>query len=115
MTGIGLRHDPIDTTEHIEVVDTDRAQIGLQGVEYIGYRYNTPGHPLTLEQIVSRGVEFYARHPERHIFNRVWFLDSLNSADDLNALLGLPPGYGDVKWLAQLWPVFGVDQRSSGR
>jgi hypothetical protein len=79
------------------------------------YRYNTPGHPLMLEQIASRGAEFYARHPERQIFNRVWFFDSLNSADDLNALLGLPPGYGDVKLLVQLWPVFGVDPRSSGR
>lgn len=77
------------------------------------YRYNTPGHPLTLGQIASRGAEFYARHPQRDIFSRVWFFDSLNSADDLNALLGLPPGYGDVKWLAQLWPVFVVDSRSS--
>jgi hypothetical protein len=79
------------------------------------YRYNTPRHPLTLERIASRGAEFNARHPERQIFNRVWFFDSLNSADDLNALLGLPPGYGDVKWLAQLWPVFSVDPRSSDR
>jgi len=79
------------------------------------YRYNTPGHPLTLGQIAFRGAEFYARHPERHIFNRVWFFDSLNSADDLNAFLGLPPGYGDAKWLAQLWPVFGVDPRSPRR
>jgi hypothetical protein len=79
------------------------------------FRYNTPGHPLTLEQIAFRGAGFYARHPQRHIFNRVWFFDSLNSADDLNALIGLPPGYGDVKWLAQLWPVFGVDPRSTGR
>jgi len=79
------------------------------------YRYNTPGHPLTLGQIASRGAEFYARHPERRIFNRVWFFDSLNSADDLNALLGLPAGYGDVKWLVQLWPVLAVDPRSSGR
>ena len=79
------------------------------------YRYNTPGHPLTPEQIASRGAEFYAQHPERRIFNRVWFFDSLNSADDLNALLGLPSGYGDVKWLAQLWPVLAVDPRSSGR
>jgi len=27
------------------------------------YRYNTPGHPLTPEQIASRGAEFYARPP----------------------------------------------------
>jgi hypothetical protein len=72
------------------------------------YRYNTPAHPLSLEQIAWRGAEFYARHPQRHIFDRVWFFDSLNSADSLNALIGLPPGYGDVKWLAGLWPTFEV-------
>jgi hypothetical protein len=77
------------------------------------YRYNTPGGPLSLEQIAERGAAFYAAHPQRHIFNRVWFFDSLNSADDLNALLGYPPGYGGVRWLAQLWPTFDVDPRSS--
>ena len=29
--------------------------------------------------------------------------------------IGLPPGYGDVKWLAQLRPELGVDSRSAGR
>jgi hypothetical protein len=77
------------------------------------YRYNTPGRPLSLEQIAERGSAYYAAHPQRHIFNRVWFFDSLNSADDLNALLGYPPGYGTVRWLAQLWPKFNVDPRSS--
>jgi len=77
------------------------------------YRYNTPGGPLLLGKIAERGAAFYAMHPQRHIFNRVWFFDSLNSADDLNALIGYPPGYGRVRWLAQLWPTFEVDPRSS--
>jgi len=77
------------------------------------YRYNTPGGPLSLERIAERGSAYYATHPQRHIFNRVWFFDSLNSADDLNALIGYPPGYGRVRWLAQLWPQFDVDPRSS--
>jgi hypothetical protein len=72
------------------------------------YRYNTPSRPLSLEQIAQRGADFYAAHPQRHIFNRVWFFDSLNSADDLNRLIGYPPGYGKVRWLAQLWPKFDV-------
>ena len=68
------------------------------------YAYNTPSGPLSLEEIAQRGAAFYAAHPQRQIFNRVWFFDSLDSADEINQLLGYPPGYGRVRWLAQLWP-----------
>jgi hypothetical protein len=77
------------------------------------FRYNTPSHPLSLEQIARRGAGFYAKHPHRRIFNRVWFFDSLTSADEINQLLGYPPGYGRVRWLAQLWPEFSVYAGSS--
>ena len=68
------------------------------------YAYNSPSGPLSLEAIAQRGAAFYTSHPQRQIFSRVWFYDSLDSADDLNKLIGYPPGYGRVRWLAQLWP-----------
>lgn len=69
------------------------------------YKSNTPRHPLTLRQIAERGAEFYAAHPQRELFDGVWFFNSLDSADDVNALIGLPCGTGRVRWLAQLWPI----------
>jgi hypothetical protein len=72
------------------------------------YKSNTPHRPVTLDEIASRGAEFYAAHPQRGLFNRVWFFDSLDSADDVNVLFGLPVGSGRVRWLAQLWPTFRV-------
>ena len=72
------------------------------------YAYNSPSGPLSLEDIARRGAVFYASHSQRQIFNRVWFYDSLDSADDITALIGYPPGYGRVRWLAQLWPSFSI-------
>lgn len=72
------------------------------------YAYNSPSGPLSLETIARRGAAFYAGHMQRQIFNRVWFFDSLDSADDINQLFGYPPGYGRVRWLSQLWPNFSV-------
>jgi hypothetical protein len=72
------------------------------------FAYNSPSGPMSLENIAQRGAAFYAAHPQRQIFSRVWFFDSLDSADDLNQLIGYPPGYGRVRWLAQLWPSFSV-------
>jgi hypothetical protein len=70
------------------------------------YKNNSPHAPLTLQQIAKRGAEYYAAHPQRGLFNRVWFFDSLDSADEWTTLLGLPNGSGRVRWLAQLWPTF---------
>jgi hypothetical protein len=64
------------------------------------YVSNSPHHPLTLDEIAKRGAAFYATHPQRNLFNRVWFYDSLDSADDVNALFGMPAGTGRVRWLA---------------
>lgn len=75
------------------------------------YWYNTPSHPLSLADIAARGAAFYAAHPQREVFKRVWFFDRIEPgdvADDLNQLLGYPPGYGRVRWLAQLWPTLSV-------
>lgn len=82
------------------------------------YKNNTPHHPLTLEQIAGRAADFYATHPNRDLFDRVWFFDSLDSAkldsgEDLNELLGLPAG--TVRWLAQIWPTLRVHDGSIGR
>jgi hypothetical protein len=72
------------------------------------YVNNSPHHPLTLDEIAKRGAEFYAAHPERNLFSRVWFFDSLDSADEVNALFGIPAGTGRVRWLAQVWPTLRV-------
>lgn len=70
------------------------------------YCYNTPAGHLTLEEIADRGADYYRYHPERQIFDHVWFFHSLDSADDVNQLLEFPPGAGRIRWLAQLWPDF---------
>jgi hypothetical protein len=77
------------------------------------YAYNSPSSPLSLEVIAQRGAAFYGSHPQRQIFSRVWFFDSLDSADELNKLFGYSAGYGRVRWLAQLWPTFSVHSGSN--
>ena len=72
------------------------------------FAYNTPSGPLSLIDIAKLSSAFYAAHPHRTIFNRVWFFDSLDAADDVNQVIGLPQGYGSVRWLAQLWPDFKI-------
>jgi hypothetical protein len=72
------------------------------------YVSNSPHHPLTLDEIAKRGAQFYAAHPQRNLFNRVWFFDSLDSADEVYALFGMPAGTARVRWLAQVWPTLRV-------
>jgi hypothetical protein len=72
------------------------------------YAYNTPAGHLNLEAISRHAADFYASHPLRPIFSRVWFFHSLDPADEVNRLLGFPPGTGRVSWLAQLWPDFRI-------
>ena len=72
------------------------------------HAYNTPAGHLSLEEIAQRGADYYAAHAQRHLFNRVWFFHSLDSADDVNQLIGFAPGEGRVRWLAQLWPDFRI-------
>jgi hypothetical protein len=38
-----------------------------------GFALNTPSGHLTFEAITQRGADYYAAHPRRHIFDRVWF------------------------------------------
>jgi len=61
------------------------------------YAYNSPSGPLSLETIAQRGAAFYASHTQRQVFKRVWFFNSLDSADDINQLFGYAPGYGRVR------------------
>jgi hypothetical protein len=70
------------------------------------FAYNSPSAPFPLETVAQYASAFYAAHPQRRMFDRVWFFDSLDSADDVNKLFGYPPGYGRVRWLAKLWPSF---------
>ena len=77
------------------------------------YAYNAPSGPLSLADIARRGAALYAAHPQRQTFNRVWFFFSLDPADELNQPLGFPPGYPQVRWLAQLWPIFSIHPGSS--
>jgi hypothetical protein len=73
------------------------------------FQYNTPpGHQFSLERIARLGADYYAVHPLRQMFNRVWFFHSLDSADEINSLMGFAPDAGRVRWLAQLWPEFTV-------
>jgi hypothetical protein len=70
--------------------------------------YNNPAGPLTLTEIARRGAAYYAAHPRRDIFRRVWFFHSVDSADDVNTAVGIEPDAGRVRWLAQLWPTFEI-------
>jgi len=72
------------------------------------YAYNTPPGSLSLQAVAEQGAVFYAEQTQRQVFDRVWFFNSLDSADDFNRLFGVPPGHGRVRWLAQLWPDFRV-------
>ena len=72
------------------------------------FTYNTPAGPLSLEEIAKLASAFYAAHPRRDIFRRVWFFDSLDTADEINQAIGFPAGYGRVRRLTQLWPEFRV-------
>jgi hypothetical protein len=72
------------------------------------FAYATPSNPRSLPHIAQDGANFYAQHLHRRIFDRVWFFESLNSADEINQLFGHPPGHGRVSWLAQLWPEFKI-------
>lgn len=72
------------------------------------YKNNTPHHPLALEQIAACAADFYAKHPNRNLFDRAWFFDSLDSAHDINELVGFPAGAGRIRFLAQIWPFLKV-------
>lgn len=97
--------------EHLSSLGLSELVLLVHG-GFNAYRYNTPSGPLSLDYIARQGANFYAAHPQRQIFNRVWFFHSLDSADEVNQLLGFPAGYGRVRWLAQLWPTFTVSPRS---
>jgi hypothetical protein len=72
------------------------------------YAYNTPAAPFGLEEIAKRGAAFYAAHPQRQIFNHVWFFNSLDSAEELNELMGFTGVPRHFRFLAQLWPEFRI-------
>jgi hypothetical protein len=92
---------------HLKAHDLSELNLLVHGDSKI-YQYNTPARHLNLEEIARRGADYYTVHVQRHVFNRVWFFHSLDTADELNQSLGSGPGEGRVRWLAQLWPEFRV-------
>ena len=79
------------------------------------YAYNTPRGRLSITEIASAGAAFYTGLPAaRQRFDRIWIFNSLNPAGDWNALVGLPRDFGRLRWLAELWPDYGIDSRSVG-
>ncbi|HUE05142.1 MAG TPA: hypothetical protein VMR62_36680 [Bryobacteraceae bacterium] len=79
------------------------------------YAYNTPRGRLSVSEIAAAAAVFYAGLPaSARRFDRIWIFNSLNPAGDLNELVGWPRETGRLRWLAELWPDFGVDSRSIG-
>jgi hypothetical protein len=52
------------------------------------FAYNTPSGPLTMEDLSRLAAAYLGNHPQREIFDRVWFFDSL----------------GNDRWLCELSP-----------
>jgi hypothetical protein len=87
--------------EHFRAQDLNQLLLLVHG-GFNAFAYNTPS--LSLEEVANRGATFYAEHPLRHVFHSVWFFNSLDSADNVNVLLGIAPGVGRERRLWQLWP-----------
>jgi hypothetical protein len=100
-------YSSLEKQQHLRMQGLTRLDLLVHGGFNI-YAYNKPRGHISLEEIASRGADYYALHPQRLVFDRVYFFHSLNSADELNAFLGFAPGAGRVRWLAQLWPQFEV-------
>ena len=78
------------------------------------FAYNTPGGPQTARGYASCVHAFCRQHPSRDVFGRVWFFHSVDPASEINGMLGNPPDAGRIRFLAQIWPVLRVDERSVG-
>lgn len=96
-----------DKQAHLKAHGLDELNLLVHGGFNI-YAYNTPSGHVSLEEIARRSGEYYGTLAERHIFSRVWFFHSLDTADDLNQVLGFESGEGRIRWLAQLWPEFTI-------
>jgi hypothetical protein len=89
--------------EHLRAQNLSELNLLVHG-GFNAFAYNTPAAPLSLEQVAHRAADFYAQHPQRDIFGRVWFFNSLDPADELNKLIGFTSGAGRERRLWQLWP-----------
>jgi hypothetical protein len=127
--GDGGAYDPMETVEALNMAlnkkltdySTPRQQERLKAHRlnelallvhhgFNAFAYNTPAGPLTLEEIVRQSATFYAGHADGKVFDRVWVFDSLDSATELNELIGFQPDAGRSRWLAEIWPNFRVYQ-----
>lgn len=63
--------------------------------------YNTPSG-LLLEEIADLAATFYGQHPQRQLFDEVWFFNSLSSSEE--AYRDVHSTRGRSRFLAKLWP-----------
>jgi hypothetical protein len=109
---IQLYADPASDAK-LRAKKLDRLELLVHG-RFNLYAYNTPKGRLSVSEIAAAAV-FYAGLPaSARRFDRIWIFNSLNPAGDLNELVGWPRETGRLRWLAELWPDFGVDPRSIG-
>jgi hypothetical protein len=110
---IQLYADPVSAAR-LKAKQLDRLELLVHGGFNL-YAYNTPKGSLSVSEIAAPAAAFYAGLPAPlRRFDRIWIFNSLNPAGDLNELVGMPREAGRLRWLAELWPDFGVDARSMG-
>ncbi|MGB0125693.1 MAG: hypothetical protein WA419_10000 [Silvibacterium sp.] len=113
MKKIDLYSNP-DSDARLKSKNLDRLELLVHGGFNL-YAYNTPRGRLSITEIAAAGAAFYTGLPAaRQRFDRIWIFNSLNPAGDWNALVGLPRDFGRLRWLAELWPDYGIDSRSIG-
>jgi hypothetical protein len=110
---IDLYSNPVSETL-LKAKKLDQLELLLHGGFNL-YAYNTPRGHLSFSEIAAAGAVFYAGLPAaRRLFDRIWIFNSLNPACDLNEMVGLPREMGRLRWLAELWPRYCIDPRSTG-
>jgi hypothetical protein len=110
---VQLYADPVSDAK-LKAKKLDRLELLVHGGFNL-YAYNTPRGRLSVSEIAAAAAAFYAGLPASlRRFDHIWMFNSLNPAGDLNELVGWPRETGRLRWLAELWPDFGVDRRSIG-
>jgi hypothetical protein len=113
MKKIDLYSNP-ESDVRLKSKNLDRLELLVHGGFNL-HAYNTPKGRLSIAEIAAAGAAFYTSPPAvRQRFDRIWIFNSLNPAGDWNALVGLPRDFGRLRWLAELWPDYGIDSRSIG-
>jgi hypothetical protein len=111
---INLYRNPVSEAR-LKSRNLDRLELLVHGGFNL-YAYNSPNGRLSFGEIAAAAAAFYAdlRAAQKR-FDRIWVFNSLNPAGDLNASIGLSRDFGRLRWLAELWPDYGIDSRSFGQ